>query len=470
MAALSFPWRHHWLGLLALLLFDCTSAIAAEPAKSPHVILISVDGLAGFYLQESVAALPTLRRLAAQGALCTTMTPSFPSVTWPNHTTLATGVSPAIHGVLGNNVIDWHSGEEIKLIGDPRFDKTELVRAPTIYDAAHAAGLTTTTVLWPAARNAPTLTRTLPDCYSQERFEQFATRAWWDELKQAGVPVDSRGKWVDADQTMARCDWISTQAAVHAIEHHQPQLLLLHLLVCDSVQHLFGPRTPEAYWALSYADDCVRDVLEAVERAGLTHQTNVVIVSDHGFFAVNKVIQPNLALKLAGLLEMGEKEIKQKQAYVLSQGGAAGVYITNPAQAEELTPRLKELFEQLEGVERVFLPDQYAQLGQPTPREHPWAPQLWLAARDGYMFWSGVVGDQVVTDRAIPDGPSYRGMHGFLPEHADMRATFIASGPRVKSGVRIEHMSNLEVAPTLARLLGIPFTSAQGEPVAAALK
>jgi len=439
--------------ILVILSWSASPVASAADAVDPHVILICVDGLAGFYLAEPTAPLPTLRRLAAEGACCTELTCSFPTVTWPNHTTLVTGVPPAVHGVLGNNVIDWHSGEELKLIGDSRFDKTELVRAPTIYDAAHAAGRTTAAVLWPATRNAPTLTWTLPDVYSQELFEKFATPAWWEELGKAGVPVQMRGKWVDADETMARCDWISTKAAVHAIEHHQPQLLLLHLLVCDSVQHKYGPRSEEAYWALSYADDRVRDVLNAVERAGLADRTNVVIVSDHGFFEVNKLILPNVALKHAGLLEMGEKEIKHKEAYVLTQGGGAAVYITDSAKAEELTPRLKELCEQLEGVEQVFVPKEYAALGQPTPREHPWAPHLWLAAKEGYMFWSGVEGDAAVSDPVLPGGPSYRGMHGYLPKHADMRGSFIARGPGVRAAVKVEGVSNLDVAPTLARLL-----------------
>lgn len=442
----------------------------ADDGPARHVILISVDGLAGFYFEDQEANIPTLRRLAAEGALCSRMRCSFPTVTWPNHTTLVTGVPPAVHGVLGNDVVDRLSGETVRLIGDSRFDKDQLVQAPTIYDAAHQAGLTTAAISWPATRHAPTLTWTLPDVYSQELFDRYATAKLMTELRQANVPVHMRGKWVDADPTMARCDWLSTRAAVHVVERHRPALLLLHLLTCDSVQHKYGPRTPEAYWALSYADDRIREVLDAVERAGLTAQTTLLVVSDHGFFAFDKIIQPNIALKHAGLLRVEKDEITHKDAFVLSQGGAAAVYLFDRSKTAEMLPRVKELLGRLEGVERVILPEDFAALGQPTPREHRWAPDLWLAAKDGYLFWHGVAGDEELTRQIPPGAPSYLGMHGYLPEHLGMRGTLLLHGAGIRSGVRLDEASNLDVAPTAARLLGIQLPSAQGTVPAAALK
>jgi len=454
---------------LAISLLVGGSAQAADPAPR-HAILISIDGLAGFYLDDPRAPIRTLRQLAAEGAVCSQMKCSFPTVTWPNHTSLVTGVSPAVHGVLGNNVMERESGNELKLIGDSKLDKTDLVRALTIYDAAHAAGLTTAAISWPATRNAPTLTWTLPDVYTRELFERYATPGWYSELRESGVPVDFRGKWVDVDETMARCDWLSTQATVQVIERHRPNLILLHLLVCDSVQHKYGPRTPEAYWALSYADDRVCEILDAVARAGLASQTSIVIVSDHGFFAINKVILPNIALKQAGLLRAAGRDVIHKDAYVLSQGGAAAVYIADRTKAADLTPRLIELLGSLEGVAKVLKPDEFSALGQPTPPESPWAANLWLAAKEGYVFWHGVEGDQTVTDQIPAGAPNYRGMHGYLPDHRDMRGSLIISGHGTRAGVRLVEVSNLDVAPTLARLLGVPFPTAQGKVLEDALK
>ena len=136
---------------------------SAEPGDNHCVILVSVDGLAGFYLDDPKAHMPTLRKLAAEGARADGLVCSFPTVTWPNHTTLVTGVTPAKHGVIGNNYLDRETGKTVPLIPDPLLDKDEVVKSPTIYDVAHKAGLTTSAIIWPATRNAKTLHFTVPD-------------------------------------------------------------------------------------------------------------------------------------------------------------------------------------------------------------------------------------------------------------------------------------------------------------------
>ena len=125
---------------------------------------MSVDGLANFYMDDPAAEMPTIRKLAAEGAKAASMRASDPTVTWPNHTTLVTGVSPAKHGVVGNNYFDRAKGEKVTLIWDPVLDKDEIVKVPTIYDLAKAAGLKTLAIKWPATRNARSLDLTLPGC------------------------------------------------------------------------------------------------------------------------------------------------------------------------------------------------------------------------------------------------------------------------------------------------------------------
>ncbi len=123
-----------------LLLFAAAAAADDSAAKDRCVVLVSLDGLANFYLDDPKADMPFLRSLIrggarAQGTVCT-----FPTVTWPNHTTMVTGVPAAAHGVLGNTYLDRKTGEKVQLLTDPVFDKHEVVAAPTVYDIAHAAG------------------------------------------------------------------------------------------------------------------------------------------------------------------------------------------------------------------------------------------------------------------------------------------------------------------------------------------
>src|SRR6476620_10311096 len=114
---------------LGLVLASATRVLALDPPAERIVVLISVDGLAHYYFDDPKAEMPTIRQLAAEGARAEKMKCSMPTVTWPNHTTLVTGVHPAKHGVIGNNYFDRTKGEAVPLIPDPLFNKEEIVKS-----------------------------------------------------------------------------------------------------------------------------------------------------------------------------------------------------------------------------------------------------------------------------------------------------------------------------------------------------
>src|SRR6476659_4404324 len=174
--------------LLSLSIFfavrcETTSAAAPTPDPDRIVVLMSVDGLANFYMDDPAAQMPTIRKLAAEGAVAAGMHASDPTVTWPNHTTLGTGGSPARHGVVGNNYLDRAKGTTITVIWDPDLDKDEVVKVPTVYDVAKAAGLKTAAVHWPASRNAHSLDWTVPDVSKPELIVKYSTPAVLEEAK-----------------------------------------------------------------------------------------------------------------------------------------------------------------------------------------------------------------------------------------------------------------------------------------------
>jgi predicted AlkP superfamily pyrophosphatase or phosphodiesterase len=191
--------KKHWniiggsfVGVAALAL-GLSFARAEAGGSSPErvVVMISVDGLAAYYIDDPKADMPNLRRLAAEGARASMMKASTPTVTWPNHTTLVTGDNPARHGVVGNNYFDRKTEQKVTLISDPVYDKDQIVKVPTIYDAAKAAGMKTA-----ATRNARTLDWTVPDVRTDELVKQYSTPGLLDECKNAGIDIlaDSGGR------------------------------------------------------------------------------------------------------------------------------------------------------------------------------------------------------------------------------------------------------------------------------------
>src|SRR6476659_741767 len=298
--------------LLSLSIFfavrcETTSAAAPTPDPDRIVVLMSVDGLANFYMDDPAAEMPTIRKLAAEGASAAGMRASDPTVTWPNHTTLVTGVSPARHGVVGNNYYDRAKGEKVTLIWDPVLDKDEIVKVPTIYDLAKSAGMKTVAIKWPATRNARSLDMTCPDVGKEELVRKYTTPALLDECKQAGYDIvyGDEGKTVGRTESIAK-DEMWTHIFNMLLHNHRPNLALLHVIAVDHTEHTEGPRSEGAYDAVKAADGQVREVWEELQK-DFPGKATLIVVSDHGFSANKKKVIPNEALEKAGLLEMKGK-------------------------------------------------------------------------------------------------------------------------------------------------------------------
>jgi predicted AlkP superfamily pyrophosphatase or phosphodiesterase len=445
---------------LAVVLAWSWSAVAVEPHKDRCVIMVTIDGLANFYIDDPKSDVPVMRKLATQGARAEGgVVAAFPTVTWPTHTTLATGVAPARHGVIGNNYFNRATAKSVPLILDRILNKDQTVQIPTIYDAAHEAGLKTAAVCWPASREAKSLDWTVPDMFEADAWPKYGTQSWLEELRQAGLPVDKQNAWCNMPGGGVPRDWLYTRMVRQVLQKHAPNLILLHLVEPDHVEHEHGPRSAEAYWIASYADDRIRDLVEAVEASPMAGKTTLFILSDHGFFPVNYEIRPNVILRKLGLIQ-GSGKAEKRTAYCMAEGGACGVYIMDQDRREEISRQLRAELGNLEGVQRVFDTGEFARIGQPTPQQNPRGADLWLAAKCDYAFSEASAGDLATVKR-----PKLSGTHGYLPDQPDMLSLCIVSGPRLKAGTKLGKIRAIDIAPTVARILGIELPRAEGKPL-----
>lgn len=450
------------LACFVVLLSAAVAAHAAESAENPnaqdtnrHVILISLDGFPARLWHDESLPVPNLRRLASEGAAAEAMTVSNPSVTWINHTTLVTGVTPRRHGVLYNGLLVRHGPDQPPKV-EPWVDKELMVFAPTLYDAAYKAKLTTAEVDWVAITRPKTIHWSFPEIPSADgKVEQEMIAAGLLRPEQIGWFHGPGGKnrvWVDET-------W--TRAASYIFEKHHPNLLLFHLLNTDTVQHQCGPGSTACYTALAYADRLVGDLLDTVKQSGLQARTTIFVVSDHGFKKVAKVICPNVALKQAGYLAASNAVISRCDTAAIAGGGLAFVHVTNSERKAELLPRLRDLFAGTEGVSKVVDGRDGPTLGMPTPEENQGMGDLVLFAKSGYAFKSDVQGEAVVAPTQ-----GYLGTHGYLADDPDLDGIFLACGNGIRRGVSLPRVSNLDVAPTIARLLGVELPEVEGRVLA----
>jgi predicted AlkP superfamily pyrophosphatase or phosphodiesterase len=410
---------------------------AAPPAR--HLVLISIDALRPeFYLDDAYAA-PALRALVRAGSHARVVTPVFPSVTYPGHASIVTGVSPARHGVLFNMI--WSP------TGAPSrwYEEAKDLRAPPLWEIARAAGLTTAAVSWPSTLRAP-IDWLVPERDYYRRPEPV------DVLREATTPglFERLGITPQAAMFKDIVQWdaflASTTTAI--IRGMRPNLLLLHLVQLDYFQHRGGRDAPELRPALARVDAHVGAIVTALREAGIADRTAVIVTGDHGFQNARRTVQLNEILARAGL--GGCPWIRADwRATAHVTGGSAAIFVKDAADAAPAEEALRR-----EARDRFMIVSrrQLDELGAMT------GAAFAIEASPGYAI-AGSCGEGLETS-------SRAGVHGFLPSRPTMSTGFVAAGAGVRTGVALERIRLIDVAPTAARLLGVTPPAMEGRALA----
>lgn len=416
--------------------------LASPPAEADngrHLLIISIDGLGADTFTRHRRHLPTLDRLATRGAWGTSRT-VFPSVTWPAHATLATGRTPAGHGVVGNYFFDRTQKKLTKTWSVPA---PQLVRAPTLWDVARAGGLSTAAVLWPNVGSATGLTWAVPEAYEPAEFATLTTPGLIAELEAAGIPAKNLSQHSKVERWLI--DTMARAIAIHLVTRHRPRVLAVHFVAPDTIAHHLGPGSVERRWSLELADRYVADILAAYQRTGLLARTTVLIVSDHGFSPVRWRIDPDRLLHAEGLLA---DPLKPDAGAIraIPNGYALFLYAAKTDADLDLA---EKAFRKHGVVQDSYLPADYAKLGLPLPADNPAAPDRILVSPPEFYF------KKTANKKVKEDLGPGKGMHGHHPDAPGNQPVFIAAGPQIKGRIEPIRLNNVDVMPTALKLLGL---------------
>lgn len=364
----------------------------------------------------------------------------FPTVTYPSHTSMVTGVRPGRHGIFGNLAPD--SSLDGKATNGWLWFRED-VRVPTVYDMALDAGLRTVLLQWPVTVGARA-TAVIPEYWVPQSTDDakvlrlLSTPGVFQRVE-ARVPGFTQRYNPDdlADETIM-------DAAGALLADVAPHLMLVHIADVDSAQHEFGPDSPEAEVALRAADALIARLLIALRKDPAWPRTVLLVVSDHGFASVTQRAAPYAYLKTRNLHE---------RVWIYSNAGSSYFYLQKPEDleaAEQTRALFLELVKQPNsGIGAVLERADIARLGGD--------PAAFLAIEAAAGFY--VTGDH--SDEAVRAGGS-KGMHGYLPDRLEMRATLLLYGPKIPPSV-LKGARLIDVAPTVASFLNLSLPNVEGK-------
>ena len=388
------PLGHMLAGLLLLGLAGCARAPVAE--KPPTVILVSIDGFRADYLERGLT--PNIAALATRGVRAQAMRPSFPSVTFPNHYTLVTGLYPDHHGVVNNTMEDpAMPGAAFNTAN--AHDERWWDEATPIWITAQRQGLHTAAMFWPGS-DIP-IQGTLPDRYLP-----------FDKSVTAEKRTDTMLGWLDlpADQ--------------------RPAFVTLYFDQVDGAGHAGGPDSDLVNKALALVDGAIGRLVDGLKQRGLFDRVNLVVVADHGMEANS----PQRVVYLDDLVD-------PKTVHVEASGLVTGLR-AEPGHEAAVEKALLKPHDHMQCWRKADIP---AHLHYGT---NPRVPAIVCLAEPGWAIWTH---DFIASLK----GAFVYGMHGYDPADPLMGALFVAEGPSFREGVIHTTFNNVDVYPLLTHLLAI---------------
>jgi predicted AlkP superfamily pyrophosphatase or phosphodiesterase len=420
--------------------------LPGAPPPRTRLLLISIDGLMPSSYTAAQSGATTLRALAARGAWATGVTGVWPTNTRPSHTSLVTGVSPGVHGIVDNYLLD-PEGQ----LAPPFNWFARDIKVPTLISSARAAGLKTAALMWPVSVGLDTdhLVPTFrwgPNPRDLTLLRALSTPGLLDEFERSiGAPF----AWPPTDSQRA-------DLATFIIRTHQPDVLLLYFGTLDAYQHTYGPDAQMTDSALRDIDGLIGRTIASLDSQKLLDDTFVAVVSDHGYVDVDHAVGPNTAFRQEGLIETDVRgRITRWDAYSHGTGGSSLVYLRNRSD-QELLARARRVLDALKadpraGIDRILDHDEVVAAGADPEAAFGIAMQL------GYTL---------TEERGTLFGPPYiHAMHGYPPGHAAMNASFIITGPGLAGTGNIGMVRMTQIAPTLARLLGVSLSPNADAPI-----
>lgn len=378
---------------------------AVRQAPAP-LLLISIDGYRADYLARGLS--PTLQMLASSGVHAADgMQPSFPSLTFPNHYTIVTGLRPDHHGIVNNTMTD-------PVLGKFSLGNREAVsngrwwdEGTPLWETVQTQGMKSATMFWPGSE---------ADIHGKH------PNNWkpYDGNVTANQRVDQVLSWLDlpADQ--------------------RPTFITLYFDEVDHAGHSFGPDSPQVNDAIRHTDEALARLVDGLKQRGQLDRINMIVLADHGM--------AHTPTRNTVLLD---KLIPLKHVDVVSMGVLAGFNPKPGFDFARIEATLEKPQKHMTCWDKTRVPARLAYGSNPR------VPQLLCLADVGWRISSS---DYMAKKKSISQGE-----HGYDNEAPEMRALFVAHGPAFRQGAQVPSFPNVDVYPLMTHLLDVRAAANDGD-------
>lgn len=439
--------------------------LASALAHAAPVLMISIDGLKPEYVTQADAhgmKVPYLRSMLRDGTYAEGVVGIWPTVTYPSHTTLVTGVWPAEHGIYNNVEFD----PERKFGGAWNWYAAQ-IRMPTLWQAAHNAGLSTASVGWPVSVGAG-VDWLIPEYWADGQVSHSANPE--DQLLMAAlshpatlIPTlePTAGPYMNGNDTSIGGDEVKTRYALEILRRYKPGFMTLHLSSLDDAQHAHGPFSPEACADLEAIDGMVARLAE--QQFANDPSAVLVVVSDHGFMTITHLVNLAVPFLQAGLIQTASDPTTQAvtvtswKAEPWMAGGMAAIML-HDANDSATEQKVKTLLDKLaadpaNGIAEI--------LDREATRKRGAFPDAAFLVVFKPAYYAGTA----LSGSLVTPVPGTRGSHGFSPEYPEMHSSFFALGAGIAQHRDLGVVDMRQIAPTVAGILGAPMPTAKATPL-----
>lgn len=415
-----------------------------------RAIVISIDSLFTSDINH-IKDLPNFKKILEGSSIVKNIDCVYPTLTYPCHTSIITGVYPDKHGISHNeklmpetNSPDWYW-----------YSKD--IRTETIIDIAKENNLKTSTILWPVTGGCNSdynIAEIWTKTKDEDPFQVF-NDSCTKELMEKIYPKHSHIiKW----NTEPHLDEFGVCCAEDIIREYKPDIMFIHLAYLDHTRHKYGLMNDKVISSFEKYDEWLGRLINALDEAEVYNYTNFIILGDHGQLEVDKVVCPNIILRENNLIDLDKDgNLIDFKAIFKSAGKSAHLIIKDSDNRVEIEKIVSEMInDTVLGIERIINKEELK-----TQHRLDCEAEFVIEGCEGVAFSNSYVGDIVKK----VDNTNYKyslATHGHLPSKGD-KPPFIAKGPDIKENTIIDGGNLVDEAPTIMKIFNIEMKDIDGK-------